>query len=300
MPITLEPFDIRVTEPLRAIVAAKTGMGKSFLMSDFIYTNREFFYDVWVFAGSEDVMKTYRNILPPSRLIDGWDETKFIEIWDMIGEVFEACEKHGVEPPHFMIIFDDLAFDAAIWKAKIVSKSFMNGRHRNCSMLVATQYMMMLPTTVRTQAQIVFALRETNYENIRKMYKAWFAIIPSVAEFREILMQGTANYGTLVVNTMSRSAKVSDAVKCFRASKTPDVFDQETGKRNWKLCHSRIWKLDQAQRGAKRVRVQMVEKQKAEILSRGGMVIDTNKHKTAPSSKRKRSEESKPALSRNQ
>lgn len=273
----LEPFDVRLTEPMRTIVLAKTGMGKSYLIRDVLYTNRFFFTSVYVFAGSDDVRSSYEDIVPDLNLINGWDEDRFKKIWDQCFDSKKLAEKLGIPMPQTIILLDDLAFDKSIWKSKIIGAAYMNGRHRGLSMLVATQYIMMLPTTVRSQAKYVFALRETSTPNIRKMHNEWFGIVPTLGEFKSLLIKATANFGTLVVNTMSRSAEMAGALYVYCAKKTPPVFstDPFTGKRKreWRLCDDRIWHLARAARRARKLKKRRIERKRREVIARGGLVM---------------------------
>jgi hypothetical protein len=109
-------WDPRFNKPVTLIIVAPRGSGKSVLLSDILYQNRDFFDDIHVFAGSQAVIDDFKPRLPKSRLTHGYSSEKMRKLIQEFTTTAEIFKKINPDKKfQGALVMDDLAFDKKIF-----------------------------------------------------------------------------------------------------------------------------------------------------------------------------------------
>lgn len=117
--VIFDKYVPKFTKPVTMIVVAPRGSGKSVLLGDILYNNRDFFTDVYVFAGTDAVFNDYVHKIPARNLTRGYDEERLKQIVKASEEVTRGVNKSGSGKKYNVaIVLDDLGFDKALFRSK--------------------------------------------------------------------------------------------------------------------------------------------------------------------------------------
>jgi hypothetical protein len=257
-------YNFKFTSAVTMTTIARRGSGKSVLFQNVLYDNRKFFSEVWVFAGSEAVYNDWKNRVPPSHIMMYYSPERMAYISERARRMNEFVGKNHLPKYQICVIGDDIAYDKSTFKCKHLLKAYMNGRHRDLSVLLAVQYLMSIPPTIRTQSDIVVVLRETNITIIHKLYDYWFSVVPKKADFVSLMKKATCEFGALVVNNRTPLNEPTECVFTYKAR--PECSTLE-----WTLCIPRVWKIDRATALLKAIQEARQIKREKEIVQEGGL-----------------------------
>jgi hypothetical protein len=112
--------------------------------------------NIYLVCKTASLDKSWRKFIemrkiPESNISTEYDEDRLVNFYFLAMKNFIDLEDRGEEPPHIMIIFDDMSFDGSL-KKKLhgaISFFFCNGRHIRISVIVTSQKYTDLLTTCR-------------------------------------------------------------------------------------------------------------------------------------------------------
>ena len=84
-----------------------------------------------------------------------------------------------------------------------------NGRHLPATVFITVQYLTSLSPAVRSNADIVFAMRENNMGSRKKLHESFFGGFQYYSSFASVLDSCTRNYSALVFDSIA--SKTSDS-----------------------------------------------------------------------------------------
>ncbi len=213
----ISKFDVsKMQENRRAVIIAKTGSGKSFLVQDIMYYKRHIPCGV-VLSGTEDGNAFYGQYVPDLYVHSSYDE-------DVVREVLNRQKRltHAKVPNRgCFIIMDDCVYDKKILKTDLMREIFMNGRHYGAFCLLTMQYMNDMPPPLRTNTDYVFLLRETSLQNRKKLYETFAGMFKSFKEFCAVMDALTEDYGCLVIDNTVTSNDLTKQVFWYKAEAHP-------------------------------------------------------------------------------
>ena len=93
----------------------------------------------------------------------------------------------------------------------------MNGRHHHITMIVACQYCMDLPPDLRTNADIVYALKQSSDTCRKSMYYNFFGAFNSPKDFRIALDACTDSYQCLVLDNTIPTTDIPKIMFWYKA-----------------------------------------------------------------------------------
>lgn len=172
-----------------------------------------------VFSGSEDSNKFYQSMFPSTFIYNSVDEEAL--------NSYKRRQKIAIrflENPWAVLIFDDCMDNPHLFKTPLFHGMFKNGRHWKSMFIMAMQYSMDIPPSLRICIDGTFIFRESNIQFRKKIYENYASIIPSFKTFCDILDQITDDYTALYIHNGSSSNKLEDCVFWFKAKKVPDNF----------------------------------------------------------------------------
>jgi hypothetical protein len=227
MQLHIKKFDPSAISPDKVLIfLGKRNTGKSFLVRDILYYNRDIPIGT-VISPTEGANKFYSNIVPglfihdeyTPQLLDNVVKRQKI-IQKRINKEQMMYGKSSIDPRAFLIL-DDCLYDGCWKRDKNVRYLFMNGRHIRVFLLITMQYVLGVPPDLRTNVDYVFILRENNYGNRRRMYENYCSVFPSFEIFCDCMDALTEGYGCLVIDNTSKSNKLEDNVFWYEAEDHP-------------------------------------------------------------------------------
>ena len=209
-------------------VIGKRNTGKSQVIQGLLRSNRCIPTGI-VICPTECGNAFYSTFCPDSFIYHDFDA-------DLLSKIMQRQRKrikqYGRVPSnHFFIVLDDCMYNSKeICNNIHIKEIFRNGRHFQITIIVAVQYIMDLPIPLRSNIDLVFCMRENNLSNIDRLYKSFFGIFASKELFKQAFNIITENYGSIVIDTLSRSNRVEDCVFWFKAPYPCPLFCMGSSK----------------------------------------------------------------------
>ena len=181
--------------PLRVLLIAKTGQGKSniignFFRSDF-YGNDYSGDDIFLISPmiNDHKLETLCEFkeIPDDNVITEYDEDIINAIYDSCCEEFSEREAAGKKPHNKILIFDDVSWSGNLRKGKfnVINRIFCNGRKHNISCILTSQFYSHILPSCRancsgvilgdmSEKQLKIVSEENNYLDTEKEFKQLF------------------------------------------------------------------------------------------------------------------------------
>jgi len=205
----------------KIVIIGKPGTGKSTLIKYLLYTKSDLIPVGICISGTEESNKFYSNFIPPLYIYNEYDE-EIIKRFIMRQK--EAISNKCENPWSFLLI-DDCAEDKKIFTSKYQNFLYKNGRHLKFLYILSLQYANDIPPALRTSVDGIFLFRDTNENNLKKIYNNYAGIIPTYDLFKEYMAQVTGDYTALYIDNANQgNGEWSDHVYYF---KVPDDFNNE-------------------------------------------------------------------------
>lgn len=219
MSLRLKKFDMRrLRYDSVAVLLGKRNTGKSFLVNDILYNNRDIPLGTIV-SPSEEANQFFTPKVPGFFIHSEFSSGLLERVVKRQKKAIKAWQKDKSYDPRAFVVFDDCMFDSASWNNdKNVRLLFMNGRHYKMMFLITMQFPLGIPPVLRTNVDFVFILRETVNSNRKRIYEHWAGMFPNFKDFCHTLDQCTENYECLVIDNTSKSSKLEDMVYWYKAS----------------------------------------------------------------------------------
>lgn len=196
----------------RVILLGKPKSGKSTLIKC-ILMNKMFIPCGVVISGTESMNKFYEKIFPPVFIHEEYNEeiiSKFLHRQTIVKQSLDPSEQWAV------LIVDDCATDASIFKKPLQHTLFKNGRHFKMLYLLGLQYVFDMPPAIRSVIAGIFIFRETNIDSLQKIYRNYAGIIPSFELFKSLMQKYTDNFGALYIQNDAQSNDWRECVYSVR------------------------------------------------------------------------------------
>jgi len=200
------------------------GNGKSLLMKEFCYENRDRFDDVYAWSYTDYMNLELEDFIPRQnihRRFKERDMTNIIRKQQQDWRRYKWNLKHGrpaTPGKEICFLLDDCAFKGDLWSTDIISEIFYNGRHAHVTFVFVTQDAADLSKNMRGQVDVVFATRELTKVNIKTLHDNYFGIFDKPRDFRRTFNQLTQDYQMLVlVKNLNRSTDVEELVFWYKA-----------------------------------------------------------------------------------
>jgi|UniRef100_A0A6C0J832 hypothetical protein len=236
----VKKFDMNMVGDNKVILfIGKRGTGKSTLVLDYLYHNRDFPCGT-VISPTDEFNETYKPHIPSIFVYDEYTPElveKFLSRQRiMVKRTLKEREYKDMDPRAFLI-FDDCLYDNKSWiNDRNIKWIFMNGRHGKVTFIITMQYLLGIPPGLRTQVDYLFICKETKYNNKKKMYEHYAGMFPNFEMFNKVLDECTKDRGCLVIDNSTNNDKLEDQVFWYKA----DLHDQ------FKVCLDQFWENNDA------------------------------------------------------
>lgn len=241
MKLELKRFDLsKITSDKVVVMIGKRNTGKSFLIKDLLNYHKDLPIGT-VISGTESANHFYQEMVPKifihgeytPHLVDNVVKRQHMILKNINKEMI-MHDRSNIDPRAF-IILDDCLYDASWTKDKNVRALFMNGRHLKMFFVIAMQYPLGIPPSLRTNIDFIFILRENIVANRKRIYDNYAGMFPTFEIFCQVMDQCTENYECLVIDNTTKSNKLEDTVFWYKADTVPD----------FKVCCDEYWKLSE-------------------------------------------------------
>lgn len=226
--INLRKFDMRkMNKNSVCVLIAKRNSGKSFLMKDILYNNRDIPAGT-VISRSDKVAHFYDQFIP-SILIHYTYDTKLLQ--NLFDRQTKASEENWPNKRCFLV-FDDVLSEANTWKKDpLLTDVFFNGRHFNILFLLAMQAPLAITPGLRTNIDYTFILKTPNASDRKKIFENYAGVFPNRNIFEKVLDGCTNDYGCLVIDNTATTNNLTDQVFYYKADDHKD----------FKMCDESFW-----------------------------------------------------------
>ncbi len=214
--IQLKKFDLsKLEDNATILVVGRRRTGKTTLVTDLMYHKRHIPMCM-VMSGSEMGNGHYSHYVPDTMVYTSYDPAALERL---IG--LQKRKKADGTSCNVLLLCDDLAFDTRVRRDQNVSELMANGRHLDICFVNIVQFLTALHPSHRQNIDKVFCFREASRNAREALYKNFFGMFPSFAEFCEVFEQTTQGYDAMVVDNTNTSSRISDCVYWYRATVRP-------------------------------------------------------------------------------
>jgi len=212
--VRVRKFDVSTIKPDRIMLAVgKRGSGKSRLLEDLLYNLRDRFDYVLGMCPTMESSTMLRRCMPNSCVYNRFSPAK-LEL--LVQTACELAAKH--KERHFLVVLDDVLYDKAILRSKTFRYLFFNGRHVRISLVILGQYLVDVPPELRSNIDYIFSMKETVLANRMKLYKMFFGVFASFADFEACFERCTQNYECICMDNTLQSSNPSDCIFWYKAN----------------------------------------------------------------------------------
>ena len=211
------------TIPLRMILLAPSGAGKTVLLSNLILNiYRDAFERIFVFSPSVDLdhvwkaVKKYQEDHMKAKesdkeklYYDHYDPEELEKIISTQNKVVKHLKAGGKKKLFsILIVIDDFADEPAFTRqSKLLHSLFTRGRHNSISTIVSTQKFASIHPTIRVNATALIVYRLRNAKELESFVDEVSGLITK-KDLIEIYKQATAEeYSFLYVNLVAKTIK---------------------------------------------------------------------------------------------
>lgn len=241
--VSLRKFDMQwIKDDSVVVMIGKRGTGKSWLVRDLLYHNRDIPFGT-VINATELSNSAYSPHVPAAFIQQEYTPALLSKVLSrqksLLTKMREESAFADIDPRAFLIM-DDCMYDDRWVRDVNIRNVFMNGRHFRLFFILALQYCLGIPPVLRTNIDYVFLMRENIYQNKKKLFELFGGMFKSMESFCQVFDACTEDYGCMVLHMGSRSSRLEDMVFWYKA---------EDHGLKWKTCLDYFWQMQNQGQG---------------------------------------------------
>lgn len=227
----IKRFDPSTMRPnFKMFIMGKKSTGKSTTVKDVMFHHFNHIPNGYVILNSERDKWFYERFIPTDNLIKTSYQPEYVS--DLLNT--NNTNKFNREQPIFLIM-DDCFYHDELAKEKEVRQVLMYGRSKGITSIIAMQFPLSIPPSVRTNIDYIFIHRNSSHMCLKIIYDNYGGVFPDFETFLKVLDKLTADiHGCLVIDNTIVSDNWTDHIFWYRAE-LHDSFqmgDQVTEKGN--------------------------------------------------------------------
>ena len=230
MKLKLDRFDPR-TLPLGSITLCqgRRNTGKSTILKSLMFALREKIDCCVAMTPTQSSAEFFRSVMPAPLVYDKGIELGVIETMLTIQRELIAIGKRR----ECLLILDDVSYDKLAFRSAVLGDAWRNGRHAAITIILTSQACYDLPPDLRSNTDLIFALRDPIIQNRKKLHLAYFGQLPFDG-FSQCFEACTDSYGSIVLNQTLPTNSPDECLFWYRAKPTLPSF---------RMCNKAIWKV---------------------------------------------------------
>lgn len=182
-----------------ACFVGRRGTGKSWAVRELLHALHKDRGVGAIFSPTEDSSSFYEAFTPSLFIHSEVD----LDLVQRLVRAQKSRAERGDRTRQITLVFDDCMFDPRFLKSTIIRSLFMNGRHLCINVILCTQYVVDMPTFIRTQLDFVFLMKESSPSVIHKLWQNFGSIL-NQKQFADVLSTATERIGSsLAINNVN-------------------------------------------------------------------------------------------------
>lgn len=213
--------------------------GKSTLVMDILFHIREKIYAAVCQTPTAETAEELGKVIPWSCIHDDFDSGKLQSAVNAMKQLVKTerqiAPKMGREPEKriLLVLLDDCMADQKNMKQKVIQDIFYNGRHYDLLFINVQQYIMDMPSKLRTNIDIIVSTYDQAPDSQERLWKYFFkTAFPRYEQFKKVYEATTADFRAIILDRTKRK------VYWYKAQH-PSIW--ETSGYGQRLCHPSIW-----------------------------------------------------------
>jgi hypothetical protein len=171
---------------------------------------------------------------------------------------------------------DDCLGQKGSWvRDKPIQELLYNGRHYKIMYILTMQFPLGITPELRSNFDYIFLLAEDYISNQKRIYDHYAGMFPSFDSFRQVFMQLTQDYGSMVIVNRGVKNSLFDKIFYYKAPNLSEINDIKIGcsqfrefhknnyNRNWKTSGESFNEVEFFQTKKKNNSAIVVEKEKS-------------------------------------
>ena len=239
--VGIKKFDMKkVPQDAVCVFIGRRRTGKSTLVRDLLFNHQNLPLGT-VISGTEESNSYYGKMIPPLFIHGEYSPLildNYVKRQKQIMKKIQEEAAQGViskKDPRAFLILDDCMYDDSWTHDKNIRYLFMNGRWLKVFFIITMQNPLGIQPALRTNVDYVFILREPYLNNRKRIYDNYASVFPSFEFFCQMMDQCTTDYGCVVIDNTSQSAKLEECVYWYKAEIHPD----------FKIGAPELWRFSQ-------------------------------------------------------
>jgi len=193
-------------------IIGKRGSGKTKIVANLLDGyDSDFIANSLIICPTERMNVFYTDKYPTAKVIYQYDA-------DEIETYLSMTDENGMCVPGAIILDDCLRSKDAFNNDECFRELICNGRHYQKLVVVTMQFPFGLAPELRGCFDYVFLTSEDFFSNQKRAYDHYAGIFPTFDSFRNVLMNVTSDYGSMVLVNRGPSGDFLNKVLWFRAS----------------------------------------------------------------------------------
>jgi hypothetical protein len=215
-----------LVEHAAILMIAKRGSGKSWIVRSLMHYYANKIPVSMVISSTDDVNPFYKQFMPDSYIHPKFDSDRIKLIFQrqqLIKEKSRVRVEKGKDPLNYkvLIVMDDTLADKSDWsKDPMINHLLFNGRHYGITYILTMQYSLGVTPNLRLNFDYVFLLADNAYSSQKKLFEQYAGIFPNFESFRQVFIQLTEDFGSMVIINRAKGQGLSEGVRYYKA---PDL-----------------------------------------------------------------------------
>lgn len=200
---------------------AKRGSGKSWVCRSII---KHFSYlpGGVIIAKTEKMSCFYGNFFPDIYIHYEYKSEILDNLLYRQELIIEKCKKKytvgkKIDPRAFLVMDDCLSSKGTWMNDQPILEVFFNGRHYQLIFILTMQFPLGIKPELRTNFDYIFLLSEDFYSNQKRLYDHYAGVFPTFDFFRQVFLQLTDNYGSMVIVNRGPKKDILDKIFYYKA-----------------------------------------------------------------------------------
>lgn len=185
--------------------------GKSTLVLDILYHLRQKIYAAVAQTPTTETAEELGKVIPWTCIHDDFDSGKLQTAVSAMKQLVKTERKlapkmgRPAEKRILLVLLDDCMADQKNMKQKVIQDIFYNGRHNDMLFINVQQYIMDMPSKLRTNIDIIVSTYDQAPDSQERLWKYFFkTAFPKYERFRQVYEATTANFRAIVLDRTQR------------------------------------------------------------------------------------------------
>jgi hypothetical protein len=204
------PNDIK--EHRNILAVGRRGSGKSSLMADILYHLRDRFDYCMAMCPTQESAAFFRKIMPSCCIFNRFSQAKLELLLKTANELVVKGK-----PRSFLLILDDVFYDASVSRSNAFNELCCNGRHAHISCFLCVQHVTSIPPIARSSMDVVMACRSPVLADRIRLQKYFFGLL-STQDFEVLFDRCTQNFECCVLDNTQCTTDISQCIYWYKAN----------------------------------------------------------------------------------